>query len=109
MLSSRYRISKKYFPQVLRGKTYQNDLFRVVFHYNDMLTTPKIGVVVPTKIVKTAVARNYTKRLTYSFLEKELKKIPNHFITIFPKESLYKTTRSLKEIKNSLLELCLKK
>ncbi len=109
MLSSKYRIETKQFPKVLRGKTFQNEFFRVVFHNDVALKNPKCAAVISQKIAKTAVARNATRRVVYEILGSIKEQLPVSYITVFPKQSFYKTNISFQEIKQNLVDICLKK
>jgi ribonuclease P protein component len=46
-------------------------------------TIPRVSFVVPKKIEKQAVARNYLRRQGYLILEKYFKKIPDGFFGVF--------------------------
>ena len=87
MLKRSNRIPSNLFPGVTRGKTLQNDLFRVVIKYDQLLKTPKCAVIVSNKVAKTAVARNRIRRQVYGFLGGKIKKLPLAFISVFPKKS----------------------
>lgn len=109
MLSSKYRIPSQQFPRVTRGTVAQNELFRVVFHYDNALDYARCAVVVSQKIAKTSVARNATRRMIYALLGELYENLPTAYISVFPKKSLYKTDLDYQEIKQKLAEVCLKK
>lgn len=86
MLPRKNRIPTEYFPQVTRGKTTQNDLFRVVTKNDTTLRFPRCAVIVPQSIAKTAVSRNLIRRQVYTLLGEILTKLPTAFISVFPKK-----------------------
>lgn len=85
MIPSRNRIKTSEFPAVTRGKIVQNEHIRVVFSVHQIAAVPRIAVIVPKKIAKKAVERNYLRRLVYSAIGNHLENIPNTTIVIFPK------------------------
>lgn len=87
MLPKRNRIESSLFPVITRGKVVQNDLFRVVVKYDDLLRNPRCAVVVSKKVAKTAVSRNRIRRQVYSALERMMEKLPVAYISIFPKKT----------------------
>lgn len=87
MLKRSNRIPTKQFPEVIRGKTLQNELFRVVVKNDKNLTSPKCAVIVSNKIAKTAVTRNRTRRQVYDILSEILPQLPHAYISVFPKKT----------------------
>ena len=87
MLPRKNRISTKQFPGILKGKTLQNELFRVVVRADGDLTIPKCAVIVSNKVAKTAVSRNRIRRQVYEILGKVLKILPSAYISVFPKKA----------------------
>jgi ribonuclease P protein component len=101
MLSREHRIPSSLFPGVLRGKTTQNDLFRLVVKTEGSLRVPKYAVIVPTKLAKTAVARNRVRRVVYAALASYTAKNQPAFYIIFPKkvvESASEAEQGLKKL-----------
>lgn len=101
MISRRYRIAATLFPGVLRGKTTQNELFRVVIKTDTSLKVPKYAVIVPTKLAKTAVLRNRVRRVVYAALASYTLKNQPAFYTLFPKkviESVHEAEQGLKNL-----------
>ncbi len=88
MLKRSNRIPTKQFPEVTRGKTLQNELFRVVIKADKALKTPKCAVIVSNKVAKTAVARNRIRRQVYGALGDMLPSLPCAYISVFPKKAL---------------------
>ncbi len=106
MLSRKYRIPTEMFPMVTRGKTAQNDLFRVVFKYDNRLKNPKYAVIVSNKIAKTAVVRNLLRRQIYKILNACINDTPLAYVSIYPK----KTGENYDELEKSIKSLvCSKK
>lgn len=103
MISKKHKISKSFFPQVLRGKR-KNGIFA------DIIITPSLsdvfhaGVVISKKKVKTAVLRNSIKRLFYTCLQEQKDFIPNKTYVLFIKKSV--TKELLDEYKKDIYELC---
>jgi ribonuclease P protein component len=87
MLPRRNRIPTKQFPEVTRGKTIQNELFRVVIKSDKALKTPKCAVIVSGKVAKTAVSRNRVRRQVYGVLGEIIHSLPVAFISVFPKKA----------------------
>jgi ribonuclease P protein component len=87
MLPRSNRIPTEQFPEVTRGKVLQNDFFRVVIKSDKILSTPKCAVIVSNKVAKTAVSRNRIRRQVYEILGQIITKLPNVYISIFPKKS----------------------
>jgi ribonuclease P protein component len=87
MLSRKNRIPTKQFPGVTRGKTLQNEFFRVVIKIDPLLKTPKCAVIVSNKVAKTAVARNKIRRQVYELLGQNLAKLPIAYLSVFPKKA----------------------
>ncbi len=87
MLSRKNRIPTKQFPEVTRGKTIQNELFRVVIKNESTLKVPRCAVIVSNKIAKTAVSRNRIRRQIYSFLGEIVESLPSAYLSVFPKKS----------------------
>lgn len=86
MLPRTHRIPTTQFPAVMRGKTSQNEFFRVVVKTDTSLKNPKCAVVVSNKVAKTAVARNRIRRQVYSVLHEMIEKLPISYISVFPKK-----------------------
>lgn len=101
MLSRKNRIPTEQFPGVTRGKTFQNELFRVVIKSDISLKNPKCAVIVSNKIAKTAVVRNRTRRQVYGLLGEVLEKLPLSYISVFPKKAEM-TTKELLCLKTLL-------
>ena len=101
MLSRTFRIPAEKFPAVTRGQVHTTELFRVVVCRDEHLKNPKCAVIVPTKIAKTAVARNRIRRQIYSVLADTITALPNSYISIFPK----KVTMTNSEISQNLYEI----
>jgi ribonuclease P protein component len=88
MLPRSNRIPTQQFPGVTRGKTLQNELFRVVIKADSDLKAPQCAVIVSNKVAKTAVSRNRIRRQVYEVLGKSLKNLPPAYISVFPKRYL---------------------
>lgn len=88
MLKRSNRIPTKQFPEVTRGKTLQNELFRVVIKGDKALKVPKCAVIVSNKVAKTAVARNRVRRQVYGLLGDLIANLPIAYISVFPKKPL---------------------
>ena len=101
MLSRKYRIETALFPGVTRGKTVQDDLFKVVLKQDKDLLVPKCAVIVSGKVAKTAISRNTLRRQAYSALFELLPSLPSCYISVFPK----KTDMDYLEMKESLRDL----
>lgn len=88
MLPRSNRIPTKQFPEITRGKTLQNELFRVVIKVDRALKVPKCAVIVSNKVAKTAVTRNRIRRQLYGLLGDILTTLPSAYISVFPKKAL---------------------
>lgn len=64
--------------------------FLIVRVYNNETDRPKFGVVVSKKIFKTAVLRNYYRRLTYSILRGLINSFKPGSYLIFIKQAVTK-------------------
>ena len=87
MLKRSNRIPTKLFPEVTRGKTFNNELFRVVIKTDKTLKTPKCAVIVSNKTAKTAVLRNRVRRQVYGVLGTLVPVLPVAYVSVFPKKA----------------------
>lgn len=103
MISKKNKISKQFFPQVMKGK-------RKTGVFADIIITPSLsytfhaGVVISKKNVKTAVMRNIVKRLFYNRISLKKDVIPQKTYILYIKKPV--TKESLEEFKKDLYELC---
>ncbi len=102
MLPRKNRIPTEYFPSVTRGKVTQNELFMVVIKTDISLLSPKCAVIISKKVAKKAVSRNRIRRQTYSVLKILIKKLPNAYISVFPKKTPMKTEEIFSGLSNIL-------
>lgn len=100
MLPRSYRIPTAQFPAVTKGKTIQNELFRVVIKFDVMLKNPKCAVIMSNKIAKTAVSRNKIRRQVYEALYNLLPHLPSAYICVFPKKVPLEQGEVLKGLKS---------
>ena len=103
MIPRKNRIPTEQFPGVLRGKTLQNELFRVVIKEAKGILVPKCAVIVPNKVAKTAVLRNKVRRRIYDLLGGIIGDLPSAYISVFPKKSEI-TQKELICLKNLLVK-----
>ncbi len=99
MLAKKNRIATEYFPEVTRGKTLQNEAFRVVIKKDPILTEARCAVIVPNKIAKTAVLRNKIRRQVYQALGNLIPSLPVAFISVFPKRTDFKGFDMVSDLK----------
>jgi ribonuclease P protein component len=88
MIASRYKIQKNQFPTVLRGKSIQGNLFKVIITQNTQQET-RIGVVIAKKYTKNAVLRNFLKRSVFINIQPFISQLPKKniiFLMIRPCE-----------------------
>lgn len=105
MLPKKNRITSEYFPLVLRGKTQQDDILRVVFYDKEIQDRPRCAVIVHKKQAPRAVDRNRIRRTCYRVLYENRETIPPCFISLIIK----KKTPTDDELKKSILQLCVNK
>jgi ribonuclease P protein component len=86
MLSKTHRITSEKFPQVLRGKTTQNDILRIVFHHEENMIITKCAVVVNKKQAPTAVQRNHIRRKAYQILQDYLNQLSKGYLSVMIKK-----------------------
>lgn len=105
MLPKKNRITTNYFPTVLRGKTHQDEVLRVVFYHEESQQYPRCAVIVNKKQASSAVERNHIRRFCYQILSENKHHLPNSLISLVVK----KKNPTDHELKNSILQLCVKK
>lgn len=103
MLPRSHRISSNQFPAVTRGKVFQNDLFRIVIKYDEVLKNAKCAVIVSNKIAKTAVARNRIRRQVYAVLAELIHQLPIAYVSIFPKKVLVEHQQIIDALRSLLV------
>ncbi len=104
MISKKNKISKDFFPQVMKGK-------RKLGKFADIIISPSLshkvhaGVVISKKNVKTAVLRNTLKRMFYNKISVQKDRIPQKTYVLYVKKLI--TKDMLEEFKKDLYELCI--
>lgn len=79
MIASKYRISKRFFPQVMKGASFSGIYFKAIVS-NPISNHQNFGVIISKKHLKKAVDRNYTKRVLYQFFQQNVEFFPNKAI-----------------------------
>jgi len=90
MLPSSQKVSRSLFkPIMLKGRRYASTSFNAIFFDSNQAGKPKFSVVVPKKVEKSAVRRNYMKRAVYSSVRGLLKGVrPGVACIIFMKKKV---------------------
>ncbi len=79
-----------------KSKKIQNKVFTLLVHYNNEITTSKLGLVVSKKVHKTAVQRNRIKRLIReSFRTHSSLKLAEYVVMAKPGSTKYTNTELL--------------
>ena len=91
MLSKNKRISKKYFPFILKNsKRFNSPHFVLYISENNLKSQSNFSFSISKKICKKAVYRNKYRRQGYSIINKYLNQIKNGFFFFFSfKKSTY--------------------
>ncbi len=98
MLPKKNRADKKLVEKIFKEGRFINSPSLTLKFVNKETTTPRLSFVVPKKIEKRAVKRNFLKRQGYLILEKYFKKLPNGFSGVF----VFKKNISVLEIENEI-------
>ncbi|NMB92467.1 MAG: ribonuclease P protein component [Parcubacteria group bacterium] len=105
MLQKKYRLSSPSLFQVVfnQGDFRENKFFSLVYRKNS-LTYPRFGLVISSKIFRSAVERNAFKRKIHVFLQGYLPFFKSNFdIVIITKKGV--VDKELTEIEEALKEL----
>lgn len=76
MISSKYRISKQYFPTILRNPSISGVYFRAVVVPSFSVDKPHFAVIISKKHAKLAVTRNLFRRTVYHIIHNQINKLP---------------------------------
>lgn len=69
MLSSTQKVSRALFkPVMLKGRRYASSSFNISYLFTEANDKARFSVVVPKKVEKSSVKRNYIKRVMYSLI-----------------------------------------
>jgi len=92
MIPSAQKVSQELFKSMLvKGRRYTSASFSATFSSGDKTEKPKFSVVVSKKIDKSAVKRNFMKRILYSLVRRFIKNVqPGTVCAIFLKKKLEK-------------------
>lgn len=102
MFPKKNRVNKKLVEKIFKEGAFIGSYFLSLKYVLTKSTTPpRVSFVVPKKVGKKAVRRNYLKRRGYLILEKYFKKIPNGFYGVF----IFNKTSTVLEIENEIKKI----
>lgn len=91
MLSSLFRISKSFFPQVTKGTHFSGGFLKIIVS-NPLTNHSSCAVIVSKKYYKSAVQRNYIRRTIYNLFQKQLPHLPKKtYVAMITKKILSET------------------
>jgi ribonuclease P protein component len=102
MLPKKSRIDTKLIEKIFKTGTFVGSgALGLKYFLDNTNTPPRVSFVVPKKIEKRAVRRNYLKRRGYLILEKYFNEIPNGFFGVF----IFNKTITTIEIENEIKKI----
>ena len=107
MLSSLFRISKSFFPQVTKGTHFSGGFIKIIVS-SPLTNHSSCAVIVSKKYYKRAVQRNYIRRTIYDLFQKQLRYLPKKTYVVMIIKKIPSETNgkkiffNKKEIKNYL-------
>ena len=104
MISSKYRISKSYFPTILRNPSISGDYFRAVIAPSISKDLPHFATIISKKHAKLAVMRNLFRRTVYQVIHDQISQLPVKSIIFVMQKSIpyEKTALGRKNTTNKL-------
>lgn len=104
MISSKYHISKSYFPTILRNPSISGDYFRAVIAPSISKDLPHFAVIISKKHAKLAVTRNMFRRTVYQAIHDKINQLPKKSI-IFVMQKAVTYDKSSQGRKNATTQL----
>jgi ribonuclease P protein component len=102
MLPKKNRTNKKLVEEIFKkGVFVSTPHLSLKYYLEGNNTSPRVSFVVPKKIEKRAVGRNYLRRRGYLILEKYFKKLPAGFYGVF----VFKKIITVKEIEDEIKKI----
>jgi ribonuclease P protein component len=94
MISSQFRISKSFFPQVIKGAHFSGNFIKIIIS-NPITNHSKCAAIISKKYYKRATQRNYIKRVIYNIFQKNIPFLPKKtYIIMIIKKIPTKTTNT---------------
>lgn len=108
MINRKYRISKAFFPKILKNPSISGAYLRIVVAPPISLKNPSFAVIIAKKQAKLAVTRNLFRRTIFKNILEHIDQFPHKsFIFILQKTPVNKKTIT-KEIKIDTEDLIIK-
>lgn len=90
MIPKKNKISKKSFPQVMKGKQFPGGYISVTVSPSLSGNMSHITVIIAKKYTKRSVMRNLVKRLIYREIQQKLPQLPYKTLVIMVKKPIHK-------------------
>jgi ribonuclease P protein component len=99
MLSAHYRIRKSFFPQVTKGAHFSGEIFKIIVS-KPISDHSVCTAIVAKKYYKSAVQRNYIRRVLYTIIKNQLSLLPKKTYVIMVTKKIPAEIKDKKQLFN---------